>query len=68
MELQLNVEEAEVVWEILADRLCQLLREISHTSHHEFKTALRHREVALDAVLKRLSVLRATSYTEALAG
>lgn len=68
MELQLSAEEAEVVWDILADRHRELLREISHTSHREFKITLRHREAVLDAVTKRLSLLRAQSYTEALAG
>ncbi|MBZ5719160.1 MAG: hypothetical protein LAO03_02160 [Acidobacteriia bacterium] len=68
MELQLSPEEAEVVWDILADRHRELLREISRTSHHEFKITLRHREAVLDAVIKRLSVLRAQSYIEALAG
>ena len=68
MELQLSPEEAEVVWDILADRHRELLREISRTSHHEFKITRRHREAVLDAVIKRLSVLRAQSYIEALAG
>ena len=68
MELPLSTEEAEVVWDILADRHRELVRQISHTSHSEFKITLRHREVVLDAVIKRLSMLRAQSYTEALAG
>ena len=68
MELLLSTEEAEVVWDILADRHRELVREISHTSQREFKITLRHREAALDAVIKRLSWLRAQSYTEALAG
>jgi hypothetical protein len=60
MELTLTVEERELVLEILAQRHRELLREISHTDHHEFKLALRKKEKLLDGVENRLRVMPST--------
>jgi hypothetical protein len=57
MELRLSPEEAELVREILADRHSELFRDISRAQHHHFKTALRQKEVLLDAVVHRLDAL-----------
>jgi hypothetical protein len=58
MELTLTVEERELVLEILSQRHRELLREISHTDHHEFKLALRTKEKLLESVENRLRVMQ----------
>jgi len=58
MELTLTVEERELVLEILGQRHRELLREISHTDHHEFKLALRKKEKLLDSVENRVRALQ----------
>jgi hypothetical protein len=58
MELTLTVEERELVLEILDQRHRELLREISHTDHHEFKLALRKKEKLLESVENRVRVMQ----------
>jgi hypothetical protein len=58
MELTLTVEERDLVLEILGQRHRELLREISHTDHHEFKLALRKKEQLLEPVENRLRVMQ----------
>ena len=58
MELTLTVEERELVLEILGQRHRELLREISHTDHHEFKHALRKKEKLLDSVENRVRAMQ----------
>ena len=54
MELILNTEEQELLLRILEQRHRELLKEISHTDHHEFKQGLRKNEKLLDSMLCRL--------------
>jgi hypothetical protein len=58
MELTLTVEERDLVLEILGQSHRELLREISHTDHHEFKIALRRKEKLLESVVSRLRVMQ----------
>ena len=58
MELTLTVEERDLVLEILGQRHRELLREISHTDHHEFELALRKKEQLLEPVENRLRVMQ----------
>jgi hypothetical protein len=58
MELTLTVEERDLVLEILGQSHRELLREISHTDHHEFKLALRRKEKLLESVVNRLRVMQ----------
>jgi hypothetical protein len=58
MELTLTVEEKDLVVEILGQSHRELLREISHTDHHEFKLVLRRKEKLLESVVNRLRVLQ----------
>jgi len=58
MELTLTVDERELVLEILGQRHRELLREISHTDHHEFKLALRKKEKLLESIENRLRVMQ----------
>jgi hypothetical protein len=58
MELTLTVEERDLVLEILGQSHRELLREISHTDHHEFKLALRKKEELLESVVSRLRVMQ----------
>ena len=55
MELLLNLEEKRLVMEVLEEHHRQMLREISHTDHHEFKVALKKKEQLLESVLNKLS-------------
>ena len=54
MELILNTEEQELLQHILEQRHRELLKEIAHTDHHEFKQGLRKSEKLLDSMLSRL--------------
>ena len=54
MELILNTEEQELLLRILEQRHRELLKEIAHTDHHEFKQGLRKNEKLLDSVVSRL--------------
>ena len=58
MELTLTMEEWELLLEILYERHSALLREISHTDHREFKSALRKREKLLESIVNRLQVMQ----------
>lgn len=54
MELTLNAEEQEFLLNILEQRERELLREIAHTDHREFKQGLRRDEKLLDSLVCRL--------------
>jgi hypothetical protein len=54
MELQLTVEEQEFLRDVLEHYQRELLLEISHAAHHDFKTALREREGLLEALLDKV--------------
>jgi hypothetical protein len=54
MELILTTEEEGLLLDILERRHRELLKEISHTDHHEFKLALRKNEKLLESILSRL--------------
>jgi hypothetical protein len=54
MELTLSMEEQELLLSILEHRHRELLKEIAHTDHHEFKQGLRRKEKLLDSLLGRL--------------
>jgi len=54
MELLLNAQEQELLLAILEQRHRELLKEITHTDHHEFRQTLRKNERLLDSVLSRL--------------
>ncbi|HVO60982.1 MAG TPA: hypothetical protein VMT53_08595 [Terriglobales bacterium] len=54
MELVLNTEEQELLLYVLEERHRELLKEIAHTDHHEFKQGLRRNEKLLDSMLSRL--------------
>ncbi|MBZ5549078.1 MAG: hypothetical protein LAO22_14155 [Acidobacteriia bacterium] len=54
MEFLLSTEEHQLLLDILEQRHRELLKEISHTDHHEFKQALRKNEKLLESILTRL--------------
>jgi len=54
MELTLNTEEQELLLSILDRRHRELVNEIVHTDHREFKQELRKDERLLDSLLSRL--------------
>lgn len=54
MELILNAEEQELLLSILEQRHQELLKEIWHTDHREFKELLRRQEKLLESMLSRL--------------
>ena len=61
MELTLSAEEQEFLSNILVQRHRELLNEIAHTEHREFKQGLLKDEKLLDALVCRL---RATATQE----
>lgn len=56
VSLTLNEEERKLIEEILEERQRTMLREISHTDHHDFKVELRKKAEILENVLSRLMV------------
>lgn len=54
MELTLTTEEQQLLLDILEQRQRELLKEISHTDHHEFKQSLRKNEKLLESILSHL--------------
>jgi hypothetical protein len=54
MELTLNTEEQNLLLSILDRRHRELVNEIAHTDHREFKQELRKDERLLDSLLSRL--------------
>ena len=54
MELVLNSEEGRFLMEVLEERHRELLREISRTSHHDFKLILKNNEKLRESVLNKL--------------
>lgn len=54
MELILSTEEQQLLLDILEQRHRELMKEISHTDHHEFKQALRKNEKLLESILSHL--------------
>jgi len=54
MELTLSTEERELLLIILEQRHRELLKEIAHTDHYDFKQGLRKNEQLLDSMLSRL--------------
>ena len=54
MELMLSPEERQFLLEVLEQRHRELLKEIWHTDHREFKETLRKNESLLESVLNRL--------------
>ncbi len=58
MQLQLTLAEEELLAEILRRHQRELMLEISHSDHHEFKLRLRARAQLLEDVLEKLGVSR----------
>jgi len=54
MELILSTEEQQLLLDILEQRHKELLKEISHTAHREFKQGLRKNEQLLESMMSRL--------------
>lgn len=54
MELLLSVEEHELLLNILEQRHRELMKDIWHTDHREFKELLRRQEKVITALLSRL--------------
>ncbi|MBZ5629154.1 MAG: hypothetical protein LAO06_09855 [Acidobacteriia bacterium] len=54
MELHITAQEKELLAEVLRQHQRELMLEISHAAHHDFKVALRDRARLLEELLKRL--------------
>jgi hypothetical protein len=54
MELTLTPEEAELLLSIVEHRHREILKELWHTHHGEFKAHLRMKEKLLESILNRL--------------
>ena len=57
MDLTLTAEEQDLLLHILEQRHRELLTEISHTHHHDFKVTLRRNEKLLESLLNRLRAI-----------
>ena len=62
MDLTLSDEELELLFTTLERRQRELLNEIAHTDHREFKAGLIRNEQIVDSLMSRL---RSTSVQEA---
>jgi len=56
MELRLNPEERNLLGCILDEHLRELLLQISHASHHDYKVELRKKAAIVEDLLSRLGV------------
>lgn len=56
VRIELSDEQAVMVREILEARWTELLKEIRHTDHREFREMLRARAAALEQVVAQLEV------------
>lgn len=54
MELIFSSEEARFLMEVLEERHRQLVRELSHTNHRDFKLILKSNEKLLESILEKL--------------
>jgi porphobilinogen deaminase len=52
--VQLSLEQAEVIQELLQHRLAEMDLEIFRTDTHDYKQMLKHRRELLEQVLKEL--------------
>jgi hypothetical protein len=64
MQVELDTSEAEVLAQLLQERCRELLFEISHTDHREYRRALEHRLELLEAVLPRIAPTSRASVVE----
>lgn len=54
MEILVTPEEKSFLVDVLRERQRELLREISRSHHHSFRTQLRENEKHLEAILTKL--------------
>lgn len=54
MNITLDDNEVRILHELLESDLKDLLREIAHTDHREFRAELQSREAIVHGILKRL--------------
>lgn len=55
MEIVISTEERNLLEEVMEQYRRELLREIARTHHHDFKTALQHKEAQVESLLSKLS-------------
>ncbi len=60
MQLTLTSEEHELLVATLEEHQRQLLREIAHASHHQFKTELKTKEELLESIMGKLGMAQRT--------
>ena len=56
MELHINSEEQKLLGEVLQHHQRELLLEISHADHRDYKETLRRREQMLESLLEKVVV------------
>ena len=59
MELILTSEEGQFLAKLLEERYRELLRELTHTDHRDFKLMLKQKAQLLEAILEKLGVFEA---------
>ncbi len=60
MQIELSIEQADLLVDILGEKRHSLSIEISHTSHREFRQALKHQESVLESLLENVNAARAS--------
>jgi len=57
MQVDFSFEERELLLETLQEHQRELLRELAHTDHREFRTSLREKVRTLERVLDKLAAV-----------
>jgi hypothetical protein len=57
MELILSSEEGKFLMEVLEDRHRELLRELAHTDHRDYKLLLKNNAKFLESILDKLRIV-----------
>ena len=56
MQIQLTPKEEDFLRHLLQERHRELVREISHTDHQEFRHVLKEHEKTIEALMSKLGV------------
>ncbi len=64
MQIDLSIEQADLLLDILAQRKHSLTLEISHTSRRDFRQVLLHQELVLDSLRESVTNAKANVLQE----
>ncbi len=64
MQIDLSMEQAELLLEILQEKERRLQSEIAHTSRREFRQALQHQQFVLEGLLETIILAKSNVLQE----